>query len=50
MFEEIIKGVLITGALITVIYGQYLLLRDRDEYRKQHKYDPWRHGWEDKQD
>lgn len=37
-----IFGAIVFGAAIVATYGQYLLLKDRDEYRKQHGVDPWR--------
>ena len=49
MIETIIGffiGASILFALGIAIYGQYLLLKDRDEYRKRFNIDPWRHGWE----
>lgn len=39
-------GVVIIFSLFVAVYTQYLLLKDRDAYRKKHNIDPWRHGWD----
>lgn len=28
-----------------MVYGIWTLENDRDEFRKKHGYDPYRHGW-----
>lgn len=35
-------SVVIIGLGVVLTYGQYLLLKDRYEYKKQHGVDPWR--------
>lgn len=43
---DFLLGAVVTGALVVVLYGAYLLNKDRHEYRKKHGIDPWRHGWD----
>lgn len=53
---NIVLPFVLTAFMAAIIYGQYLVLTERAEYKKKHGVDPWRHGWghgwdkDDKQD
>ncbi len=42
---EILLIILVLSLSIFIVYGQYLMLKERHEFRKKHGFDPWRHGW-----
>ena len=55
LFDFIVKVIVpifVVGGAAFIVYGQYLLMSDRDEYKRKHGVDPWRHGWDkdEKQD
>lgn len=45
-FIKVIVPIFVVAGAIFIVYGQYLLMNDRDEYIRKHGVDPWRHGWE----
>lgn len=47
---EAILVVLAFLLIATIVYGQYLMLQERYEFRKKHGIDPWRHGWKTSDD
>ncbi len=52
IIQVVFVGLLLSLSIL-IVYGQYLMLRDRYEFRKKHGIDPWRHGWktnDDKED
>lgn len=47
---EVLLAVLAFLVAMTIVYGQYLMLQERYEFRKKHGFDPWRHGWKTRDD
>lgn len=55
LFDFIVKVIVpifVVASAAFIVYGQYLLMNDRYEYKRKHGVDPWRHGWDkdEKQD
>jgi hypothetical protein len=42
---EVLFICVVMSVAMLIVYGQYLMLKDRYEFRKKHGFDPWRHGW-----
>lgn len=45
IIRMVVPYVITIGAMF-IIYGQYIVLKDRADYKRKHGIDPWRHGWE----